>query len=254
MALLNSVVPDSNYRGVVALNNIGVTLLQRSCNYDAIRTFGDALDLMSCVRDAERHSLVDEKRCAFLKAASKRVARSTKEEGSDLMSCHASGSTFQLSVLCQHENNTFDVLSAVSNLYSGLVYRLELDESKLDIVTDTAIVLHNFSVAIRAKAPRTRRKSRRRAFERAILVSHIADEILSRQLESIEFNHEQQEEILKITMSVFQDLIVLHSIQKEVNLATKYYSKLASVRSRLLRSRDFELNKLQKMYIGAQAA
>lgn len=253
MTLLSEVVLDSNYRGVVALNNIGVTLLQRRCNYDAIRTFGDALDLMSCIRDADRHSFIDEKRSAFLKTASKRMARSTKEEGSDAMS-HAVGSTFQLSVLCQHENNTSEVLIATSDLYTGLVYRLELDETKLDIVTDTAIILHNFSVAIRAKAPRRSKKSRQKAIERASLVSHVADDILSRQLESSEYDHEQQEEILKVTMTVLQDLIVLHSIQKEFSMATKYYSKLASVRSRLLRSQDFKLSKLQKIYVGAKAA
>jgi hypothetical protein len=253
MTLLSDVVLDSNYRGVVALNNIGVTLLQRRCNYDAIRTFGDALDLMSCVRDAERHSFVNEKRSSFLKTASKRMSRSTKEEGCDASS-HASASTFQLTVLCQHENNTFDVLSATSDLYSGLVFRLELDESKLDSVTDTAVILHNFSVAIRAKAPWARKKARRKAMERATLVSHVADDIISRQLESSEYNHEQQEEILKVAMAVLQDLIVLHSYQKEYNVATKYYSKLASVRSRLLRSQDFKLSKLQKIYVGAKAA
>jgi hypothetical protein len=248
-------VVDNNYRAVVALNNIGVTLLQRRCDSDAIRTFKDALDLMSCIRDDIRRPMIEEKRCIFVEKAYKRIARSTKVKGGDSTVTTARCPEFVLSVLSQHENNASAILSAIPNIHCGFAHRLELDESNLDHVTDTAMILHNFSVAIRMKSKSTEKKCCRRMVERSYMVAQVAGNILFHQFEALErCQIEKNENYLQVTLTVVQDLVLLCSIQKEIVEARKYYGKLGLISSMLTEIQDFTLARIQKVNVGAKAA
>lgn len=275
----------STYKAVVVLNNIGVTLLQRHRYNDAQVTLKEAIDLMSCLRDKTRLHLAHVKQSQFLHHASKRIAKSTKaiilEYTYDMDIDTDPGTPMPnatMTVLSQHDttgNNTKEILSAFHTSCSRIVHRLEyIDESSINVITDTAILLHNFSIAIRVQLPTALsniKNSRKMALYSKLIdfaykIALVADNVINEHIEQMDMNiclrshehHQQYIETLQVSMLIVQDLMVLSSMmysdQKRRTMSQKYYCKLCHIRSMLLDMQDPSFDTLVQGYPAAQAA
>ena len=276
-----------SYKAVVVLNNIGITLLERQRYNDAQITLKEAIDLMSCLRDKTRQHLTQEKQSQFLSNASKRIAQSTKAlvvvDGDDDDSMNIDD-TFEtitpnvpLTVLSQHDtaHNTNEIVSAFHTSLSSIVHRLEyIDESNINLVTDTAILLHNFSIAIRVQLPSMlshHKNSKKLALHTKLIdfaykIAQVADNVINEHIEEMDTNiclcyhedHQNYIETLQISMLIVQDLMVLSSMmfpdQNRRMMSQKYYSKLGHIRSMLLDMQDPSFDTLILGYPAAQAA
>ena len=281
------------YKAVVVLNNIGITLLERQCYNEAQVTLKEAIDLMSCLRDETRLHMSQEKQSQFLNQAAKRIAHSTKariavnddddeekekeEDSSMSMDDASGGTTMSLIVLSQHDNthNTKEIVSTCHLSRSSIVHRLEyMDESSINLVTDTAILLHNFSMAIRVRLSTElsyHSNSKKLALHSKLIdfafkIARLADDVVNEQIEEMETimyscpydDHQQYIETLQISMLIVQDLMVLSSMmfpgRNRKIMSQKYYSKLDFIRSMLLNVQDPSFDTLLLGYPAAPAA
>ena len=276
------------YKAVIVLNNIGITLLERQCYNDAQVTLKEAIDLMSCLRDETRLHMSLEKQSQFLNQAAKRIAQSTKALVDDVdndvnMSMdndaiETATSNASLTVLLQHDTvqNTKEIVSACHPSCSSIVHRLEyIDETSINIATDTAILLHNFSMAIRVQLVPTdlsRYESsdklalRTKLIDFAYQIARLADNVVNEHIEEMEMNccccyhqdHQQYIEALQISMLIAQNLMVLSSMmnpdQNRKIISHKYYHKLGHIRSMLLDTQDPSFDTLLLGFPAAQAA
>ena len=279
------------YKAIVVLNNIGITLLQRQRYNDAQVTLKEAIDLMSCLRDKTRLSMSREKQSQFLHLASKRIAQSTKaivlvadgEDNDSSMHTEEDESettmlpNVALTVLSQHDTarNTKEIVSAFHSSCSSIVHRMEyMDEANINLVTDTAILLHNFSIAIRAQLPTvmSHHKSSKKLelhtklIDFAYKIAQVADNVVNEHIEAMDTNiclchhedHQQYIETLQISMLIVQDLMVLSSMmfpdQNRRIMSQKYYGKLGHIRSMLLDMQDPSFDTMVLGYPAAQAA
>ena len=279
------------YKAVVVLNNIGITLLERQCYNEAQVTLKEAIDLMSCLRDETRLHMSQEKQSQFLNQAAKRIAKSTRalvddaddddndiNMSMDIDAIETTTSNVFLTVLSQHDtaHNTKEIVSACHPSCSSIVHRLEyIDETSINIATDTAILLHNFSMAIRVQLVPTdlsRYESsdklalRTKLIDFAYQIARLADNVVNEHIEEMEMNccccyhqdHQQYIEALQISMLIAQNLMVLSSMmipdQNRKILSQKYYHKLGHVRSMLLDTQDPSFDTLLLGFPAAQAA
>jgi hypothetical protein len=273
------------YKAVIVLNNIGITLLERQRYNDAQITLKEAIDLMSCLRDKTRLYMSQEKQSQFLNHASKRIAQSTKapvvvsdgDDDSMNMDDASETSNVSLTVLSQHDtaHNTKEIVSAFHTSCSSIVHRLEfIDEASINLVTDTAILLHNFSIAIRVQLPTVmsqHKNSKKLALHTKLIdfaykIAQVADNVVNEHIGEMDTNiclchhedHMQYVETLQISMLIVQDLMVLSSMmfpdQTRRMMSQKYYCKLGHIRSMLLDMQDPSFDTLVMGYPAAQAA
>jgi hypothetical protein len=257
----------SNYKAALVLNNTGVTLLQRQRYNDALTTFKDATDLMSCVRDIDRQPMGDEKATSFLEQASVRMSKSTRIGGGDPSK---NASNCCITVINQGEcSHTKDILSTFPELFHGFAYVLEYDEECIDVIADTAMLLHNFSVSIRMKVHYAGTRNQNIAdnckmMDFAYKVESAADKILNEYIATSahdcdnDFPVRNCEESYQLAIVIVKDLILLSkAIQLEENEQTvqKYTEQLNQLRRLLLASQDSTLNSsLSKCKRAAHAA
>lgn len=257
----------STYKAVLVLNNTGVTLLQRQRYTDALTTFKDATDLMSCVRDIDRRPMGVEKATSFLEQASVRMSKSTRIGGGD-QSKNASNCC--ITVLYQGEcSHTKEILSTFPELFHGFAYVLEYDEECIDVIADTAMLLHNFSVSIRMKVHQAKTQNHNivdscKMMDFAYKVESAADKILGEYISAsahdcdIDSPVRNFEEAYQLAIVVLKDLMLLSkAIQQEEyeHTARKYTEQINQLRRLLLASQDSSLNSsLSKCKKAAHAA
>lgn len=221
-----------DYRAVVALNNIGVTLLEQRCHRLAMMTFKDALDLMGALRlpTSQRTS----ERAFFLQNAFQHMSFSLAQSITEITATtSASCELFDLKALTL--DNSADAITAALHGFpsgnSGFAFRIEFDEHNTNLNVESATLLHNYSVTCRMKALVTKKSSRvSKLFERACMFSEAANVILSRETAVLEEDF-QLERAVVASMLVLQDLIQLSSQQGDKDNVTKYYGELGHLRT-----------------------
>jgi hypothetical protein len=245
-------------KAIVVLNNTAVTLLQRQRYGDAEATFKDAVDLISCIRDGQRRPMVVEKLPIFLNRATRRIARSTNLLGA---SVSVKASKFALTVLEKDANNTNEILSAIPDSCRGYVYKFELDEDSIDTVVDTAILLLNFSVAIRIRAQAHRRNSllhtttekmnlacKMLTAAHTILNKHVSASYSSEKITHLHVLEQQRYvDTLQVSMIVALDLILFsptkeHRTNQNTQGNIDCFFELMELRSKLSDAKDSFLN------------
>ena len=222
--------PLADYRAVVALNNMAVTLLERRCFRDALASFKNALDLMGSLRpeSSNQRRPSAEKQNVFLQKASKSVARSTRT-----VEASAARSGFSLTTI-SHDDSAEVVTVALHEIpsdFSGFVFMIEFDESNVNLSIDSSIILHNFSVACRMQSWEFKNtKKKRQLVERAYMFAQVANSILMQESDILE-DELQMKRALVVSMLILQELIQLSSQQGDMDTSRKYYCELGHVRS-----------------------
>jgi len=138
MADLESfVVLGDYYKGAIALNNIGIVLLERSAYRQALDTLKDAVFVMKVIFRPDNNVAPNIQ--AKLQRASERVASPEVEE------CSSRTVTETLSNV-----GSFSSISTVM-LKQGAPYvfpiRIEENDDDYDLDIDSANILHNFAIA-----------------------------------------------------------------------------------------------------------
>jgi hypothetical protein len=274
------------YKAIVVLNNSGITLLQRQRYQDALVTFRETIDIMKCIRDGTtQNDRIDTKQALYLNRTSKRISQSTQVmmDPTNTVNQDTSSSTemntsnLSLTVLTQHDqSNTSEILSPYHGvtLDCCIVHLLDfVDIASVNLNQDTAIILHNFSVAIRVQLPTelsngtishlpTQQMSMfTKYIDFAFKMTNAADTILNEQIEQLEMimylsttdvaavmtsstseqlYQEQYIEALQLSIIVVQDLHTLSSmIHPASNALTHYYhGRLSQTRSSLKDKQD----------------
>lgn len=243
----------SDYRAVVALNNKGVTLLERRCHRDAMETFKDALDLMRAIspESQKRREMSVTERNECLKKASMYAARSTpRTSGADDSEAavtavsSTAGSppvSFYLTVLA-HDHHSTEALSAalheIPSGASGSVLLIEFDEDDINLNIDLSVLLHNYSMSCRMKSLTTKNTEKsHHLIERAYKFAHVANKVLSQENNFLEDDY-QLERTLVLSMLVLQHLVLLSSQRGENDEARKYYGELGQLRASFLEAED----------------
>jgi hypothetical protein len=207
-----------NHRGAVALNNMGVTLLERCCYRDAMKNFKDGLNLIKGSAD-------EREREESLRRSSQCVASSTSSPTD-------APAKFELTVLT-HDDSSMGALTAALHEFqssgSGMVLRLdwnddEEDETEAEIYC-TATMFHNYSVACRmqtldCKSRSVAQKLRMLATKSAVVAHASLDNV-----------HSQRN--LTLLMLNLQQLMQLASADGDKDKACKYYCEMAFLRTRL---------------------
>ena len=256
------------YKAVLVLNNSGVTLLQRHRYHDALTTFKDASDLMSCIRDGDRKQMSDEKATIFLEKASARMSKSTRIGVGDQKKI---ASNCIITVIYQGECSYSDaIMTTFPELFHGFAYMLAYDEDCVDDTTDTAMLLHNFSVAIRLKVHHTGLRHHNssgniKMMDFAYKVERAADKILNECIATSAHDCgfysplRNCEETIQLAIVVVKDLRLLsQEIQQKEdarNADPKYFEQLSQLQTLLFDLRDSRFNcNLSKDATAAQAA
>ena len=270
--MISTTMNLSTYKAVVVLNNTGVTLLQRQRFHDAMTTLKDATDLMSCVRDDDRRLMGAEKAAIFLDQASARIAKSTRIGGGDQKKAESKCS---ISVIHQGEC-TKEVLSTFPELFHGFAYILVYADDCINVFTDTAMLLHNFSVSIRMNVQHVGIRNHNIAGNNKMMnfayrVESAAGKILNDYMATsandcfIELQgNRNSEETCQLAIVVVKDLILFLRMGQQVGdneniyekyTEQKYIEQLQQLRSALLVAQASKPNhSLLKFTIGAQAA
>jgi hypothetical protein len=255
------------YKAVLVLNNTGITLLQRHLYLEALSTFKDATDLMSCVRDDDRRQMGAEKAKIFLEQASVRMSKSTKIGGDDQPNIIKNCS---VDVIYQGEyNHSKEILSTFPELFHGFVYLLTFDEECVDVLTDTAMLLHNFSVSIRLNVHQTRTLNYKTAMNNKMMefayrvecgTHNILNEYIATSAHEygLDFPARKHEETIQLAVVVVKDLMLLSKATQHHDnevTARKYSEQLNQLRLLLLLVEDSSLtSSLSKCIKAAQAA
>ena len=254
----------STYKAAIVLNNTGVALLQRQCYHDALTTFKDATDVMSCVRDGDRRHMGNEKATIFLEQASARMSKSTRIGGGRQ---GKSSSNCSITVIYQGEgNHTKEILSTFPDLFHGFAYVLVYDEECIDAVTETTMLLHNFSVSIRMSVQQNSNGTDNcKMMEFAYKLEHSAEKILNEYIATsahdcgINIQMRQHcEETFKLAIVIVKHLMLLSKATQQedyVHTARKYTEQLNQLRILLFAFQDFNMcSSLPKCTTAAQAA
>ena len=256
------------YKAIVVLNNTGVCLLQRQYYHEALITFKDALDLTKCAQDADQRQIGAEKAVIFLDQASARISKSTKIGGVDQKKKIAS--TCSITVMHQGDCSTGEILSTFPEFFHGFAFILVYDEEGINVSTDSAIILHNFSVSIRMKeqdkeANNINVSNRYKMIDFAYKIESAAVTILYEYIATPSSNggvdlkvENNRVEALQLTIVVLNDLILLSralQLEEHERIARTYVEQLNQLRSSLLDLQDLNLGKsLKKCSSSAQAA
>jgi hypothetical protein len=198
-----SMPTSAGMRDVVALNNMGLTLLERNQHRDAMATLKDALDLIGslCSRTRSRERLTPDEQAVFLDKANKCVAQSsTSGPDEDVLS--------PLFPTLSQSSSTEEVTAAIYSLPScqvGYAFHIEFDDSETDGDLTSAITLLNLSIACRRFA-KTKRKGEKRSrlVERAYQCAFLSHTILSRILD--DFNDHARFEQSLFSMNWFSSV------------------------------------------------
>jgi hypothetical protein len=246
-----SATSQTDFRAVVALNNMAITLLERHYHSDAMVTLKDALKLMgslvNCHRSRPSFSAVE--KTQMLEKASQRVARSTRS--GELSS---SPPDFLLSVLSEDNSEALrGALHLIPSEYSGAVILISFDEINMNLTIDASILLYNFSVASRINA-RVATKANRRSqlINRAYEFAQVADSNLSQESHSLD-DLLLSERALMVSVLVLQELVQLSSQRGDMSTSRKYYCELGQLRSFLTDSEDFNFSPVSQNKVASAA-
>jgi hypothetical protein len=125
---------STTYNAAVALNNMGIALLERGCYRQALATLHDAVRL-TCQESTSTSSA-----CTMTTNLNKASRRQCGPEPSKITSpLHLEVvSDDSASVTCIHATHRPD---------SAIVIRLEGFDSTIDVAVDIAVILHNYAMA-----------------------------------------------------------------------------------------------------------
>jgi hypothetical protein len=230
----------SAWRAAVALNNMGLTLLGRSCHRDATSALKDALDLMGSLRieSYQRGRLSSADQSALLDKASKSVARSTQKD--DPM---ATASSFDLSILSP-SSTASDITAAIHKLpcrQSGYAFLLEFDDLDPHGNINSSIALLNLSVASRISSQQSKKRKRRtQLVARAFQCAYIANRLLSDDLDVLDDDIHFERAVL-VSMFILHELFLLSSEMGEEDESREYYSELCDRRQLWIEAEEANL-------------
>lgn len=209
-----------NCRAAVALNNMGVTLLERRHFRDATKNFMDGLKLMKggTPDEHERESLRRSARC---------VASSDS-------STRSSPAYFHLTVLT-YDDSPMCAMTAALHEYqssgSGSVFRLDWNDDEDDKANTEvyymATMFHNYSVACRMQSLDCKSKSK------AQTLQTLATKSANAARSTLVGNDVNRERSLTLLMLNVQHLMQLAAAEGDKDMACMFYCEIASLRSRL---------------------
>lgn len=207
-----------NHRAAVALNNMGVTLLQRCCFRDAMKNFKDGLHLIKGSAD-------EREREESLRRSARCVASSTSSSA-------RAPAKFELTVLT-HDDSSMGALTAALHEFqssgSGMVLRLdwhddEEDEAEAEVYY-TATMFHNYSVACRMQTL----DCKSRSVAQKLLVLATKSAVVAH----ASLDNADSQRNLTLLMLNLQQLMQLASADGDKEKACKYYCEMAFLRTRL---------------------
>ena len=205
-------------RSTVALNNMGVTLLERRCFRDAMKNFRDGLRLINGLNDE--------------RGRDETLRRSAQCVASSASSPSNFPAKFELTAL-SHDDASGCVMTAALHEFpssgAGFVVRLVLhddEEDKKDAeIYYIGAMLHNYSVACRMQSLYCKSKSKAQKFQKLATTSAFFARSTLRNVTS--------ECSLALLMLNLQHLIQLAAADGDKDKARDYYCELAFLRSRL---------------------
>jgi len=215
-----------DYRAAVALNNMGVTLLERGCLRDAMMNFKDGLSFLRSSR-GDLQQQQDES----LRRSSRCLASSSATTELDI--------DFELTALSHDDQPEAFVSAAINDLQtsnSSFVLRLGWEDcEEVDTkVHYTASILHNYAVAcqIQSMTCKSKSKKARKLRERAHKATVTANGILSFHMETaVNGLASSSERTLILWMLNVKEMMKLARAAGDMNKARKYCCDLAFLRS-----------------------
>lgn len=208
-------------RAAVALNNMGVTLLERRCCRDAMKNFRDGLSLML-------KGLVDEHdNTESLRRSSQCIASSSSSPTT------RTTTNFELTALSHDYNSTTCAMTVALHEFQssgvGFVMRLDWNDDEEDIA-DTeayykATMFHNYAVACRVQSLSCKSKSKAHMLQTLATKSALSAHAI--------LIHVTSERNLILLMLALQQLMQLAAAEGDKDKACKYYSEMAFLRTQL---------------------
>lgn len=239
-----SSVPDT--RTLVALNNMGVTLIQRRCYSEAIQTLKHALTLMGLRRSFAARQLaapplattttLDDRdkdgycQNMYLLQASKSVARSTRPKTQASFPSHC-----ELTVLSmqQQPGALLTAIHEFPSSTSAFALTIDCDELAADDSLTASKLLFNFAVVCRMSAQQTSLSGKYgQLLDRAYQCAQVANSLLMSELDVL-----GDEEAMAVALLVQQELIRLCMQRGDATGSQKYYGELCDLRSTMI---DYE--------------
>ena len=209
-------------RAAVALNNMGVTLLERGCCRDAMKNFRDGLSLMMN-EGVDPHDSKES-----LRRSSQRIVASSSDSSAKTTV------NFELTALSHDDTSTTCAMTVAIHEFQsssvGFVMRLDWNEDEQDMADAgayyKATLLYNYAVACRMHAV-TCSKSSSKAQKLQTLATKAA---LSAHAT---LTNVVSERSLTLLMLDVQQLMQLATAEGDKDKACKYYCELAFIRTQL---------------------
>ena len=210
-----------NCRDAVALNNMGVTLLERRCCRDAMKNFRYGLTLMM-------KGLVDEHDSEeSLRRSSRCIASSSSSPTT------RTSTNFELTALSHDYNSTTCAMTVALHEFQssgvGFVMRLDWDDNDEDMADTVAYykatMFHNYAVSCRVHSLTCGSKSKTQKLQTLATKSALSAHAI--------LIHVTSERNLTLLMLALQQLMQLAASEGDKDKACKYYSEMAFLRTQL---------------------
>lgn len=234
---------DTTHMSAIALNNIGVTLLQRNCYRESMTVFNHSLTLMRLIIEKKE---IDSESNSFLHSASMMLARDSSTNNVRKQK-KGNNCDLQLNVICTNVNNgASELIEAAhetpssSNLFAirmdnvdNETYSYDSQQSQIE----SAIVLYNMGTVCRCYAyeASTLSKCPRKIqdmYSKGMKFYSAAYDILSNIMcDEIDLFETQCQGLL--IMMILQNLIYISSQYNDIVQARDYYRKLGDIRCEL---------------------
>jgi hypothetical protein len=231
------------HKAAVALNNMGVTMLQRQCFREAMDTFKNSFELLKVCLNAElRCESVLTTMNSFLHKASGHMIHAFEAERS------LQNNDFQLCILSYDQHRDFHTLNEAANTHesetTGYAIIISQDESEQNIQaqsyitsiqTQCAIVLNNMATASISFGYTSKscigKKSHKRMmlYKRGLELGTTSYEIISRQLNG-ERDYATSRYQSALTMLVLSNLMRISLQLNDIQLSRELYVKFCNVR------------------------
>lgn len=231
------------HKAAVALNNNGVTLLQRRSYREAMDSFKNAFQLLKVCLNAElRCESIPKTMNSFLTIASKNMINAFQTERTH------ENDGFHLTVLTYDRYRDFQALNEAANSYEsesrGYAIIICPDESEQDVATqcyttnlqtESAIVLNNMTAACMAfgyrnpcsEIPDMSNKKRIVLYQRGLDLGNIAYQVLSCQL-NVERDYTTSR--YQSAILVLKNLMRITFYLNDINLSRELYVKYGNIR------------------------
>jgi tetratricopeptide (TPR) repeat protein len=240
----------SDYRGAVALNNMGVYLLERGAYRSALETLKDAIAVMKTVFPAQNYDHNTAWRAEIsdkLKAAHKRIAKP------EVVQC-----SMPLEVN-SFDDDEFDVMKdslrygpSASMFFPVRVAISDMDIESRNIDVESAMLLYNFGIAHLCMS-RVAIKASHKLQEGALRLFDLSRSILSSQYHKCE-DSMQQTRILLLSASVMNNIVQVLNEQGNIEQAVEVFSALQNLSSAVEQLEEDEPESICDICVRAAAA